>query len=136
LNKGGRVVTVDIRKPKNPPEHPRLFYVTGDSVSPDTVRQVKSLLPRGGKVMVILDSNHKKNHVLKEMQIYGDLVSVGSYMIVEDTNLNRIVREDHGPGPGEAIDAFMTTDKRYVVDPDCEKFYMTFNPGGYLKRLV
>lgn len=129
----GIVVTIDIKMPKNPPYHPRLKYVTGSSTDPRTFKKVLEWV--NGKVLVILDSDHKKDHVLKEMKRYGPLVSKGSYMIVEDTNLNRVVRKDHGPGPGEAVDAFMYHNPRWVVDLECEKLYMTFNPGGYLKRV-
>lgn len=135
---GGRgvVVTVDIREPKNPPQHPRLKYVTGSSIESNTMKKVLEWVPSGkSKIMVILDSNHKRDHVLKEMTLYGPLVTKGSYMIVEDTNINRLVRFDHGPGPGDAVDLFMKNNKQWVVDKECEKLYMTFNPGGYLKRV-
>ena len=135
LQSKGIVVTVDIKMPKNPPQHKRLKYVTGSSIDPKTLREVLTHIKPNTKVMVILDSNHKKDHVLKEMKLYGPLVTKGSYMIEEDTNLNRLVRQDHGPGPGAAVDAFMSGNRQWVVDKDCEKLYMTFNPGGYLKRV-
>ena len=134
LNSRGRVITVDIKVPKNPPKHKRLNYILGSSVADLTIEKVKQFLPRGGPVMVILDSNHRMDHVLKEMELYGPLVTKDSYMIVEDTSINRLVREEHGPGPGEAVDEFLSGDTGFVVDYDCEKFYMTFNPGGYLKK--
>jgi cephalosporin hydroxylase len=131
----GRVVTVDIKVPKNPPRHKRLSYVTGSSVDAATVEAVKKFHPKAGHIMVILDSNHKQAHVEKELEIYAPLVTKGSYVIVEDTSINRLVRHDHGPGPGEAVDTFMAGNENFVVDAGCEKFYMTFNPGGYLKRV-
>jgi len=136
IGKGGKVVTVDI-KPVTQRRHAHIGYVTGDSVAPKTVAQVDKYVQaaKGGPIMVILDSNHKKAHVLKELEAYAKYVTKGSYLIVEDTNLNADVRKDHGPGPGEAVDAWLPKHPEFVVDPGCEKFYATFNPGGYLKRV-
>ena len=59
----------------------------------------------------------------------------GCYLIVEDTNVNgRPVLPDFGPGPAEALDAFLATDDRFEVDRTREKLLMTFNPGGFLRR--
>lgn len=128
----GRVVTIDIRQKPNLPKHPRLFYLHGSSVDPSILRAA-SRMRDTGPVMVILDSNHHAKHVLEELELYGQLVTVGSYVIVEDTDINETVRLDHGPGPAAAVREFLAGDKRFVVDLDCQKFGLTFNPGGYLK---
>jgi cephalosporin hydroxylase len=128
----GRVLSIDIHKPKSAVKHPRVMFYQGSSIAPETIKYVRSVV-KDGPVLVILDSNHKKAHVLKEMLLYGPMVTPGSYMIVEDTDINKTVRFDHGPGPGDAVDEFMKTSKRFVVDEDCERYYLTFHPGGYLK---
>jgi len=132
----GRVVSVDIdTKPKRP-AHPRITYIAGSSVAPDVVAEVKKHVKKGETIMVILDSDHSKKHVDQELKIYSDLVSKGCYLIVEDSNVNgHPVLVDHGPGPMEAIEEFLAGDDRFIIDDEKEKFYMTFNPRGYLKRV-
>lgn len=132
----GRIVSVDIdTKPKRP-AHPRITYLSGSSTAPDVFDAVKKHIARDEKVMVILDSDHSKKHVDEELKIYSNLVSRDCYLIVEDSNVNgHPVLPDHGPGPMEAIDEFLQKDDRFIIDDGKEKFYMTFNPRGYLKRV-
>ena len=42
---------------------------------------------------------------------------------------------DFGPGPAEAVSEFLAAHPEFVVDASREKFLMTFNPGGFLKRI-
>lgn len=132
----GRIFTVDIQDLPGRPKHSRIEYFTGDSAQEKTAAEVRGRVVPGEKVMVILDSNHFKHHVLSEMRLYSSLVSVGNYLIVEDGNVNgHPVNVGHGPGPTEAIEEFMKTDGRFQVDLGMEKFLLTFNPGGYLRRV-
>ena len=136
LNGAGKVVTIDIKMPKQPPQHPLLSYITGSSVDEATLNTVRRYIRQAqGPVLVILDSDHKARHVAKELEHYHSFVTPGSYLIVEDTDINRLVRFDHGPGPADAVDGFLKAHKNFVVDKGCEKFYLTFNRGGYLKRV-
>lgn len=132
----GRVVSVDIVARENLPRHPRVSYVVGSSIEPETFERVKEQVRPGESVLVVLDSDHTRAHVLAELKLYGGLVTPGSYLIVEDTNVHgRPVFRSHGPGPAEAVAEFLARDSRFRADESREKFYMTFNPGGYLKRL-
>ncbi len=132
----GRVVTIDIAKGEGRPSHPRVTYLTGSSTAPEILEQVKGMIQPDDRVMVILDSDHARDHVLRELELYGDLVSLGSYLIVEDTNVNgHPVLLSHGPGPSEALADYLPRDRRFVVDRSREKFLLTFNPGGYLRRV-
>ena len=133
----GRVVSVDIAHKQGRPQHPRIQYLLGSSTSKDIEESVKGSVNGAGRVMVILDSDHHKDHVLRELEIYGRLVTTGSYLIVEDTNVNgHPVFPEHGPGPMEAVEAFLSQNGSFVVDKEREKFYLTFNPKGYLKKIV
>jgi cephalosporin hydroxylase len=131
----GRVVTIDIVNREGMPDHPRITYLVGSSTSPEIVGKVNGVTHPGDRVMVILDSDHRKDHVLLELELYSDLVSPGSYLIVEDTNVNgHPVFASHGPGPMEAVEEYLHRDRRFVVDHSREKFLFTFNPGGYLRK--
>ena len=46
----------------------RISLIEGDSISQATVDQVKALIKPAEKVMVILDSNHSKAHVVGELE--------------------------------------------------------------------
>lgn len=132
----GRVISVDIQDRSGRPKHSRIEYIIGNSIEPATVAKVRSKMVSGEKVLVILDSNHFKDHVLAEMWAYSGMVSTNSYLIVEDGNINgNPVNKEHGPGPAEAITEFLARNGNFVVNRRLEKYYLTFNPGGYLLRV-
>ena len=131
----GQVLTIDVDRREDRPPHPRITYLTGSSTSDPILRQVRRRAKDTSRVLVILDSGHAKEHVLSELHAYAPLVTPGSYLIVEDTNLNgRPVDTRHGPGPAEAVTEFLTRNDAFVRDESREKFLLTFNPGGYLKK--
>jgi cephalosporin hydroxylase len=132
----GRIVTIDIEKYPNLPQHPRITYLLGSSTSDEILKQVKAAIQPGERVMVVLDSDHHRDHVYKEMQLYSPLVSPGCYLIVEDTHFNgHPILPRFGPGPFEAVQDFQKGNKDFVADARRERFLMTFNPGGFLKRI-
>lgn len=132
----GEVITIDIARNENTPKHKRITYLTGSSISNEIVETVKSLIENKNRVMVILDSNHSKDHVIKELEIYSNLVTIDSYLIVEDTNINgHPVKPDFGPGPLEAVSEFLKYNNNFCIDKTKEKFYLTFNPQGFVRRI-
>ena len=131
----GRVITVDVKPPKRPPTHDRITYLTGSSTDPEIAEAVRRLIEPGERVMVVLDSAHSDSHVLKEMQIYGPLVTQDSYLIVEDTNLGDNPVPFVNPGPIKAVREFLSQNGSFEVDRSREKFLLTFNPSGYLRRV-
>ena len=134
----GRVISIDIdTDPGLPrPQHPRIRYVAGSSTDPDLVRSLKAEVV-DERVMVILDSDHSEAHVLDELRAWHDVVAVGGWLIVEDTNVNgHPTFPEHGPGPMEAVDRFLAEQPGFVIDPSCERFRLTLNPRGYLRRVA
>jgi cephalosporin hydroxylase len=132
----GEVITIDIMERPNRPEHDRIHYLIGSSSDAEIFSQVQSMIGENKKVMVVLDSDHSREHVFKEMQLWHSMVSQDSYMIVEDSNVNgHPVRPDFGPGPMEAINDFLQINNMFNIDISQEKFLMTQNPRGYLKKV-
>jgi cephalosporin hydroxylase len=87
-------------------------------------------------VLVTLDSDHRMAHVLNELRLYSKFVSVGSYLIVQDTAHNgHPLRTTYGQGPMEALEEFLKENQDFVRDAGREKFLLTFHPRGYLKRV-
>ena len=131
----GEIVTVDIHPIEDRPVHDRITYLTGSSTAPEAVSELERLADGRESVLVILDSDHSRDHVLDELRIYSRFVSPGGYLIVEDTNVNgHPVFAEHGPGPMEAVDEFLAETDEFEVDASREKFFMTFNPRGFLRK--
>ena len=132
----GHVVTIDVEDAPNRPRHPRVTYLKGSSVDPAIVARVGALLRARGRTMVILDSDHSEDHVRRELGVYAPMVSLGSYLIVEDSNVHgHPALPSHPAGPMEALQQFLATTDEFTVDTDQEKFMLTFNPSGFLKRV-
>lgn len=136
----GEVVTVDIRDdsfdvPR--PVHDRITYITGSSVDPTVFERVMverdtvTDANRDAKTMVVLDSDHTAPHVLRELDLYAPLVSVGSYLVVEDTSLFGEMFS-----AAEAVEQWLPQHPEFVRDERCERFLITSNPGGWLRRIA
>jgi len=141
LLKNGEIITIDIASTKNQPSHNRIHYLQGDATSDDTIQKIKKLMDeinqkQNRKVMVILDDAHDKKHVLKEMEIYGKFVTIGQYLIVEDTSMGgHPSYPELGSGPLEAVTKYFNTHDDFEIDLSREKFLFTLNPNGYLKKI-
>ena len=130
----GQVITVDIEVQPDRPKHPRISYITASSVEAGVIEQIRNLVGHQ-RAMVVLDSDHGAEHVYAEIEAYNSLVQTGDYLIVEDTNVNgHPVLPNFGCGPMEAVDRFLSENDEFVIDRRCERFLMTLNPRGYLRR--
>lgn len=125
-------------------DHPmakRIRLVEGSSIDPAVVTEVKALVKGRGPVIVALDSNHTKDHVLAELRAYAPLVGKGSYLVVYDTLIEDLPDSffpdrpwKKGNGPKSAVEQFLTEDKRFVVDDDIDaKLLITVAPRGWLR---
>ncbi|HZR00195.1 MAG TPA: CmcI family methyltransferase, partial [Chloroflexota bacterium] len=133
----GEVVTVDAAQHPDRPKHGRIEYVHGYSTDPAIVGHVAARVRGKESVLVLLDSDHSAPHVLEELRLYSRFATVGSYCVVEDSNVNgHPLIDQHGPGPWEAIQQFLEETKDFVIDREREKFLLTFSPWGYLRRVA
>ena len=131
----GEVVSIDVEPVRDDyPAHPRITYLGGrSSTDPEVVSTVRERAA-GKRTLVVLDSDHSQAHVEAELAAYAEIVPVGCYVIVEDSNIGQI-RKDLLPGPLEAIESFVARTDEFEIDRAREKFLITQNPSGYLRRV-
>ena len=132
----GEVVSIDVEPARDDyPVHPRITYLAGrSSTDPGVVAEVAERAA-GRPILVVLDSDHSQGHVEAELAAYAPLVPVGCYLIVEDSNIG-LIREDLMPGPLQAVESFLSRRDDFEIDREREKFLITFNPSGYLRRVA
>ncbi|HEX4441113.1 MAG TPA: CmcI family methyltransferase [Thermoanaerobaculia bacterium] len=131
----GEIVSVDVLADPGRPSHPRIRWVTGSSADPRVVDPIFEGRDPAERRVVILDSDHSRAHVLAELALLAPRVAPGGRLIVEDTNVNgHPVLPEHGPGPWEAVEEFLARNREWERDRSSEKFLLTYNPGGYLRR--
>lgn len=130
------VISIDVSLPRHP--DPRVHAVIGDSTAPEIASYVRDEV-RGRRCLVSLDSDHNAEHVAQEIAAYAPLVTIGSYLVVEDTAVDAYDLEPGSypeGGPLVAVQHFLKTDNRFVPDPECERFRLGMNPGGWLRRVA
>tara|TARA_B110000908_G_scaffold153793_1_gene190612 strand:- start:63 stop:824 length:762 start_codon:yes stop_codon:yes gene_type:complete len=147
----GKVIGVDIDIRKHNRDsieaHPmskRITLIEGGSVDSNILDKVKSYIKKGNKVMVVLDSDHSRDHVLNECRAYGPMVSKDCYLVVADTLVGHVEEKDapvnrsklwfKGNDPLSATYDYLSETDRFEVDDEINgKLVLSSSPGGYLK---
>jgi cephalosporin hydroxylase len=152
----GRVVGVDVEiRPHNRAEieaHPLAPLITlieGDSIAPETVEQVRAMIKPSDIILVILDSNHTRAHVLGELEAYSALVSVGSWIVATDGIMRDLYDVPRGRpewrenNPVMAAQDFLSHHPEFVLEPPRWLFNespldrpITAWPDAWLKRMA
>ena len=143
----GRVISIDIEiRPQNREAieaHPlkkRITLIERSSVAPETLEQVRNLISPNEKVMVILDSNHTKEHVRRELELYGPLVTCGSYVVAADGIMEDLTDVPGGKAewtrdnPKAAVHEFLASHSEFEIDPEPTRSGITYWPDAYLRR--
>lgn len=151
----GRVIGVDINiRPHNRAAieahalFPFITLIEGSSTAPEIVVQVTARIRDGETVLVILDSNHTKQHVLDELNTYARLVTPGSYIVATDGIMKDLVGVPRSQpdwdenNPYTAAQAFLAAHPEFTLDPPRWPFdesnglteNVTYWPGAWLRR--
>lgn len=150
IGKGAVIgVDIDIRAHNRDSieRHPmakRITLIEGPATDPATLAKVCGQIPAGASVMVVLDSDHSRDHVLAELRAYAPLVTEGQYLVVADTLLGRLdpsqtpTRRSRiwakGDEPLSALNTYLGETDRFEPDPAINgKLVLASSPGGYLR---
>lgn len=151
----GRVIGIDVEirshNRKAIQSHELIDYITlieGSSTSPDIVSKVKSMIRPSEKVLVILDSNHTKQHVADELQAYCEFVTKDSYIVATDGSMKDLYDVPRGSSdwvwnhPTAAAAEFAEQHPEFVLEQPLWPFNeseltenITHWPGAWLRRL-
>jgi cephalosporin hydroxylase len=150
----GRVIGIDIEiRPHNRQAieahemFPLITLIEGSSTAPEVVAQIRSLVKPGETVLVILDSNHTRQHVLNELEAYHSLVTPGSYIVATDGSMKYFYDVPSGKpewawdNPAAAAAEFAEKHEEFVLEQPAWPFNeseltenITHWPGAWLRR--
>jgi cephalosporin hydroxylase len=151
LGRPGQVLGIDIEiRPHNRvaveahPMSKRITLIEGSSTDPNVAARAREMASGARAVMVVLDSNHSHDHVLKELQLYSPLVTRDSYLIVFDTVVEDMPADLIGERPWgkgnnakTAVWEFLKGTNRFVIEREMEaKLLVTVAPDGYLRCIA
>jgi cephalosporin hydroxylase len=119
----------------------RIRMIQGSSVDESIAAQVRQACAGCANPLVVLDSNHTHEHVLRELELYSPLVKKGGWLIVFDTVVENMPGDFYpdrpwglGDNPMTAVQAFLKTNDRFVVDEAMDaKLCVSMAPRGYLR---
>lgn len=151
----GRVIGVDIEiRPHNREAieahelYSLITLIEASSTAPETIAQVKALIKHDETVMVLLDSNHTKEHVLAELSAYAPLVTKDSYIVAMDGIMGELARAPRTQpdwswnNPKRAAEEFVASHPGFVIEEP--RFFfnegnvrdrVTYWPGGFIRRI-
>lgn len=143
-------IDIDIRKHNRVEieKHPlcgNIRMIEASSIEEATVAEVRRMISEGGyrTVLVVLDSCHTHEHVLRELELYGELVTKGSYMVCMDTVVGYDAVSPQGDRPWNAERNPLSAVREYLKGPSGSRFspderidnklLISAAPTGYLR---
>ena len=148
LGDSGQVLGIDIdirqynrTQIEKHPMFKRINMIEGSSTDEDVIDYVRNATVDKNRVLVVLDSLHTHDHVLKELQLYSPFVTKDSYLVVFDTVIEDMPEDffqdrpwGKGNNPKTAVWEFLKENDRFEIDKEIEnKLLITVAPDGYLK---
>lgn len=151
----GRVIGIDIKikeHNRNAIEahflNPFVTLIEGNSIASNIIHQVANLIQPNEKVLVILDSNHSKSHVMSELEAYAPFVTLGSYIVATDGSMEilhdvpRGVSNWNVDNPAAAAREFAQKNPEFTLEQPAWLFNesaltknITHWPNAWLKRI-
>lgn len=118
----------------------RIEMVEGDSVAPEITTKVHSRIRANESVLVILDSNHTKQHVAGELQAYAPMVTSGSCIIAADGVMRDLTDVPGGDpswswdNPAAAAQEFLRDHPEFELRAPRGTRNLTYWPDAWLWR--
>ena len=130
----------------NNPLSNKIKIIEGSSIEKKVLQKILKKIDKRDKVMVILDSNHSKKHVLQECKLYSKIVTKNCYLVVADTILGFFNKKQtpkkrssiwhKGNEPFAAVKDFLKINKNYIIDKELNgKLIFSSSFNGYLKKI-
>jgi len=140
----GRLISIDINHGGFKAEHKRIIKITGASQDKKIIDTVKKYCDEITDILLIHDGSHKKEDIKEDFKNYSDLIPVNSYFIIEDGVMDVFDWKDHRTSGHDcglvaaqeiALESFSAGKPRFIIDKEKEKYIITNNPCGFLKRI-
>lgn len=138
--KKGKVISIDINQTNNKAKHEKLIKIESNSTDKSTENLISEHIKENNKVLIIHDGSHKKEDIKKDFENYSKYVSVGSYFIIEDGVMDVFNWKDHRTSGHDCGLVAATElikqygDLNWEIDKSREKYIITNNPNGFLRR--
>ena len=127
---------------------PYITLIEGNSISPNTVQQATKDIKSTDKVLIVLDSNHSREHVTNELNLYHEYISVNSYIVVTDGIMQDCYDAPRGKekwqtdNPVTAVEEFLQNHPEFILEQPKWQFNespldknITAWPKAWLKRI-
>lgn len=145
----GRVIAVDVEIRKynrlaiqSHPLSDLITLIDGSSTDQKVVTTVRELIADRRPVVVALDSNHSREHVRQELELYSPLVAPGSYVVVFDTVMDLVADTPSGTadwrdtGAAPAVREFLASHPEFEIDRYYNRLGATYCQDGFLRRIA
>ena len=143
-----KIIGIDIFIPKTLKQRlkrkckDKLILIEGDSTSKDLIKKLKKDLKKYKNFYIHLDSDHRHEHVLKELNLYSKFLNKNNYIVADDTIVNEIPNQTYRPRPWNvnnnpmtAVNTFIKKNKNFKIDDTLNyNQLVASSPHGYIVK--